>query len=736
MPDARPGRDVLPPAPSGRAAASRWLALVLLALAAACSPARKQVDGNIVRKVKFEGNGWMLSGNNDLQLRSQMGQDQTGFGTVLWPFIYTVQPRVFDAEEFSKDAWRLEVWYAHHGWFDAQVKGWELQRIRRLTERRAGVLDIHGYVEPGPPSMLRTLTIDGLDANLRVLGNSVLRNSPIREGDQFDLSLVQQTQELLRNRLHNLSRAYAHVTSDIDVDADEHAVDVTLHVVPGIAAKYGEITIEGNEVIPDLFIEQNLTIAAGQAYSLDKLKESQRRLFEMGTFSIVTVRPDLSDPTADQIPITVRVTESKFRSLRVGAGLDYDGFLVAPRVTMRLRHVNLFHQLMQAELGARAGLAYDVSAGETPTSIPTWGLSTTLSYPRIAKQRVALEFKAEVVQDVYSGLWAYRRPEAQLHAVWKVNDDIQIRGGPHVEQYAFLTDFGSIQDTERQEAAQARLFGIEASEGFQYQLTALDQYVTWDWRNDPVRTTRGSYYQLHLREAIPLTAQGYAFLRVNAEARRFVPVRLRRAGRTGFPVVLVGKLRGEVIQPFGDSLVPLPERAFLGGANSIRGFRQSQVGPYETLCTRDEVTRGGGLFGLFGESETATETTFYHLPTGGSLAAETSAELRYNWVYGIVLASFVDVGILAPNWQELGTDDLRYSGGVGLRYDTLIGPLRFDLSFRPLFPEDEGPSRSRLCRDGEEEPRRADFFDNFSGLRGEGHPPFGMVFFFTIGESI
>ena len=714
----------------------RWATLLLLVVAAACTPARKEVDGNIVRKVKFEGNGWLLSGNNDLQLRSQMGQGSTGFGTLTWPFIYTVKPEVYDIEELDKDAWRLEVWYAHHGWFDAQVKGWELRRLRNVHENRAGVVDIHGFVDPGPPSMLRTLTIDGLDANLRVLGNSVLRNAPIREGDQFDLELVEETQELLRKRLHNLSRAYAKVTADIDVDADEHAVDVVLHVTPGIAATYGEITIDGNVDIPDLFIEQNLSIDTGQAYSLDNLKESQRRLFEMGTFSIVTVQPDLSDPTADKVPIRVSVTESKFRSLRVGAGIDYDGFLVAPRVSMRLRHVNLFKQLMQAEIGARAGLAYDVSVGETPTSIPTWGVSTMLTYPRIAQQRVALELKGEVVQDVYSGLWAYRRPEAQLHAVWKVNDDIQIRGGPHVEQYTFLTDFGTIQDTDRQEAAQARLFGIEASEGFQYQLTALDQYITWDWRNDPVRTTRGSYYQLHLREAIPLTPQGFAFLRINAEARRFVPVRLRRAGRTGFPVVLVGKVRGEVVQPFGNSLVPLPERAFLGGANSIRGFRQNQVGPYETLCTRDQVTRGGGLFGLGGDPEEVTEVTLYHLPTGGNVAAETSAELRYDWIYGIVLATFADVGVLAPSWTELGFDDIRYSGGVGMRYDTLIGPLRFDLSFRPRFPEDEGPARERLCRDGEAEPRRTDFFDNFSGLRGANHPPINMVFFITIGESI
>jgi len=706
-----------------------WLWLVLV-WGIACTPARKEVDGNIVRSVTFEGNGGLGSGHNNLQLRSQMEQGDSKFGLLTWPFIYTVDPEQLRTELLPRDAYRLEVWYAHHGWFDAKVTGWEMQRVRNATERRAGVVDVRGFVDPGPPSFIRTLELDGLDKNLKVLGSSVLRTAPIAKGDQFDLELVDATAALLRDKLHNLSRAYAKVTTEIAVDAEEHAVDVQLHATPGIACKYGEITIVGNDRIPSLYIEQNLVISEGDAYSLDALQDTQRRLFEMATFSIVVVEPDLSDPTSETVPITVKVEEAKWRSFRIGAGLDYDGFLFAPRVSTRVRHVNLFNQLMRAEIGLSAGLAYDVSVGETPESIPTWGISMSLAYPRIAAQRVAIELKGNYEQDVYSGLWAYRRPEADLHVVWKVNDDIQIRAGPHVEQYAFIGDYGP-----GQEIAQSRLFGIDATEGFRYQLTSLDQFVTWDWRNDPVRTTRGSYYTMSFREAFPLSESGYFFVASNLEARRYIPIRLKRGGRWAFPVTAVGKIRGEVIQPIGDSQIPLPERAFLGGANSLRGFRTNQVGPYESLCTYDNVTRGGGLFGG-GETEEVREVTHYHLPTGGTVAAEGSAELRYSWDYGVTLATFVDVGLLSPGWDELGFDDLRASFGVGARYDTLVGPIRFDLSFRPLYEEDLGPTRYRLCDEDDQEGRVFDFLSNFSGLRGDAHPPFATVFFLTIGESI
>ena len=683
-----------------------------------------------MRKVRFEGNGGLGSGHNDLQLRSQMEQGNSKFGLLTWPFIYTVDPVVLRGELLPRDAYRLEIWYAHHGWFDAKVTGWELQRVRNLTEKRAGVVDVRGFVEPGEPSVLRSLTLDGLDKNLKVLGSSVLRTAPIAEGDQFDIELIDATAHLLRDKLHNLSRAYAKVTTEVSVQAEDRTVDVQLHAVPGIACKYGKITVEGNDRIPSLYVEQNLAIQEGDAYSLDALKRTQRRLFEMGTFSLVLVEPDLSDPTSETVPITVKVEEARWRTFRIGAGLDYDGFLLAPRVSTGIRHVNLFNQLMRAEVGLSAGLAYDVSVGETPESIPTWSITTSLAYPRIAAQRVAIELKGSYEQDVYSGLWAYRRPEADLHVVWKFSEDIQIRAGPHIEQYAFIGDYGP-----GQEIAQSRLFGIDAQEGFQYQLTSLDQFVTWDWRNDPVRTTRGSYYTMQLREAIPLSESGYAFVGANLEARRYVPIRMKKGGRWAFPVVAVGKVRGEVIQPIGDSQIPLPERAFLGGANSLRGFRTNMVGPYETLCTYDNVTRGGTFFGG-GETEQVREVTHYHLPTGGTVAAETSAELRYSWDYGVTLATFVDLGLLAPNWSELGFDDIRASAGIGARYDTVVGPIRFDLSFRPLYAEDSDPSRFRLCDDDDQEGRVYDFLGNFSGLRGENHPPFATVFFLTIGESI
>lgn len=706
----------------------------LLLLLAACVPARHKVDGDIVRDISFVGNGGAYSGHNDYQLRVQMEQKETRFGLLAWPLIYTVRPRALRNDVLLRDAYRLEIWYAHHGWFDAAFLGWEVRQVRRPHERRAAVVDLRGHVAPGERSVVRTLVVEGPSkGGIEGIVNAVVRQAPIRQGDPFDLDYVEQTRQMLLARLHDAAHPYATVALDVKAHPEEHAVDVVLRVDPGIVGWLGEIEVSGNEQVAERFVRDAARIEEGDPYKLDALRDAQQRLFELGTFSVVTIEPDLADPTQKHVPVDIRLSEARFRKLRLGVGFDYDSYRTVLRASGRVSHVNLFHQLLRAELGGSAGFAFDLDPSDVSGRLPTWSVDTRIAYPRLFHQRGSVELRGEVEQDVYGGLWSYRRPEADLSFGYRFTDAVQLRVGPHVEQYTFLGEFGP-----RVQEAQQRLFGIEAEEAFVYQLTALDQYVTWDWREpeQPESTERGSFYQVALREAVPLTDAGYGFVRARAEARRYVPIRMLAPGSV-YPVTIVGKLGGTVIVPYGqDPQVPLPERAFLGGANDLRGFRASQVGSYVTLCTRETVTTRPVL-GLVGEPTEEERVTLYHLPQGGAAAGQVSTEVRYDWAYGVTYAAFLDAGTLLDVLRLPTGSDLRFSAGLGFRYDTSVGPVRFDLSFRPLYPEDQGPLRYTQCDLADQQVRANDFFSNFPGLRDPGdHPPFAMVFFLTFGEAI
>ncbi|MEQ1566960.1 MAG: BamA/TamA family outer membrane protein [Myxococcota bacterium] len=696
-----------------------WSRVLVALVLAGCTAVRRRADGDLVHDLAFEGNGGPLSGHDDYHLRGQIQQGEAGFGLLTWPLVYTVDPVTLDRERLARDAYRLEVWYAHHGWFDARVAGWEVHTIRRGTTRRASVVDVTGFVEPGPQSKVRALSIRGLPPALEAVGNAVLRQAPIRVGDPYDLALIEETRAALALKLVNYSRPYATVEVTATADPAAQVVDVALVASPGIIGRFGEIRVSGNEVVDAQWITDALNLDPGASYSMQALQDAQRRLFGLGTFSLATVRSDLSDPTRASVPVDVDLTESRFRTFRVGGGFDYDGYVPVIRASTRLSHVNLFGRMIKGEITGEVGYAFDLS--EEGAAIgggqATWGAAVSLVYPRLFGPRASLSLTADMEQDVYVGLWAYRRPAVDLAVTYRFSDQVQLRVGPHFEDYVFLDDYG-----DRIAQAQDQLFGLQGSQDFEYRLSALDQLFTVDWRDDPLSPSRGTYWTLAAREAAPISDLGYGFVRGSAEVRGFVPVRARDRSSV-YPVVLAGRAAVTAIAPYGDTeTIPLPERAFLGGPNSLRGFRPKQVGGYRPFC-------------VYSAQDDGTEALVrYNVPQGATNAAEVGTELRYDWIYGVTVAWFAEGGYLS-NRPIPTAADLRGSVGTGIRYRTPVGPVRLDVSVRPTFPEDTEAPNYVGCRLEDQTPRVYDLLSMVPAWRGEAHPGFAVVFFLTLGEA-
>jgi outer membrane protein insertion porin family len=121
-----------------------------------------------------------------------------------------------------------------------------------------------------------------------------------------------------------------------------------------------------------------------------------------------------------------------------------------------------------------------------------------------------------------------------------------------------------------------------------------------------------------------------------------------------------------VAHAWGSSeILPLVERFFLGGRSTVRGYAQDTLGP-----------RGGA-----------------GNPTGGNAFIETNLELRTSLGKGIGLVTFLDSGNV---WQKAGDINwsLKHAVGLGLRYNTPVGPLRVDYGYK--LKKEEGLSRGEI----------------------------------------
>lgn len=702
--------------------------MLVAALLGCGQTARQKVDGAIVDDVRFEGNGGLWSGDADYLLRKHVAQRGSPLGLRLPVFNTTIEPGVYDPEGLVADGYRLEVWYAHNGWFDARFDGWEVRRVARGTRRRAAIVDVVGHVVPGPRSTVRDLELVGLRPTQRTLGEAVVRAAWLEEGQPFLLDSALYVRDALRASLRDNSYPYATVEVAVDAYPEERAVDVDVVADPGVSARLGAIAVSGNVRVPAEVILDESRLVEGDRWSARDLADAQARLYQLGAFSVVAVEPDLSDPTATRVSTTIRVVEGRFRAIRAGAGFATDGTAITPRLSAEFHHLNAFDRLVRLDARVSLGAAYRLGAeGARPR--PVFLAEVGASHPRLAGSRLlGGSIVARIEQDLRNGQFAYRSPQLDASITWRPGRHLSVTAGPHYERYRWLDLSGNAG------IIASVLFG----EGFRnpYELATFDVGVGFDNRDDPLSPTRGRYLQLSVRQAVPFGPEGFFYTDVTADARIYRALRQprddtgwHRLVASGLPDGVSARISGRLLQPWGGRPLPYPELAFLGGASDLRGFFNDQVGPYDCFCLYSPSSEGNAFLM---EPKAGTTLERFYPARGGAVSAFTVVEARYPLPAGFSLAFFGEAGLLARDLRDVGVDKVRWDVGAGTRYASAVGPLRFDVAVRPLYPEDAGPLDVTGCLFGDDRAVRVG--DVFS--LGPNRDPAQRKVPFALGASI
>ncbi|MEO1199247.1 MAG: autotransporter assembly complex family protein [Pseudomonadota bacterium] len=183
-------------------------------------------------------------------------------------------------------------------------------------------------------------------------------------------------------------------------------------------------------------------------------------------------------------------------------------------------------------------------------------------------------------------------------------------------------------------------FGTET-----YNLILAPIEAVWDTRDDPLRPTSGHRATFAITPAYDVE-NDQAFVELEGSATAYLALgeeeRTVLAGR-----VATGSVFGADVQD-----VPAHYRYFLGGGGSVRGFGFRSIGP--------ELANG--------------------LVTGGLSFVEVSGEVRVLVTETIGVVPFIDVGAVSSSEAYGDLDDWRVGAGLGLRYFTPLGPLRFDVA--------------------------------------------------------
>ncbi|HEY2027296.1 MAG TPA: BamA/TamA family outer membrane protein, partial [Gemmatimonadaceae bacterium] len=627
-------------------------ALVLLASAFATPHlAAQRVDVDPTPEVrKLELNGVHSVDANDLQ--NNIATTPTRCRSfLLTPFCAISHFGAFeerhylDHRELQRDVLRIRVYYFQHGFRETQVD----TAVIPLNPRQVAVrFDI---VE-GPP-----ITVTALDVRYdsTLLSPKTARDLTLLQvGEPLDLFELDSTRVNFQNEMWDLGYADALIDTSSVVDEVAHTARVSIHVVPNHLTRVRDIVITGTDRVAPRTVRNSLTFTDGDLFRRTAVIESQRNLYESSLFKLARIEVP---PTFDSLKtVNVVVREAPLHEARLSFGFNTVDFV---QTEARYTAYNLLGGARRLELSAVVGnlmasslngrgifrrLVVDSVTTGNPSDFlqPTWQTSARLTQPAFLQrpknslgigafaQRRSLP--AVVIDRGYGGDLTFTRSvgfRAPVSATYRFEVTRVEAGGVYFCVYFGVCDTTTITALRSHE-----------------RLSPVALLAQVDRSDVPLNPTRGYTARAEIAHAATYTVSDYAYTRVSGEGTLYS----RLGARSN---VLAMHLRLGFVRPqlgtTGGVLHPRT-RLYAGGAYSVRGFGENQLGPRILTLPQQYLLHATLADGVtpcdatsqavrFCDPNTATDsggtrsrvddTKFTPRPLGGTSLLEGSVEYRF-----------------------------------------------------------------------------------------------------------
>ncbi|HKJ72138.1 MAG TPA: outer membrane protein assembly factor BamA [Gammaproteobacteria bacterium] len=445
----------------------------------------------------------------------------------------------------------------------------------------------------------------------------------LSEGDLFSRSKVQSTVEAISRRVGDEGYAFANVNPVPKVDEDNHTVALTFRVDPGKRVSVRRVNIQGNDRTQDRVIRREFRQMEAARYQTGKVQRSKQRVNRLGYFDEVNLETPAVGDSGDAVDLGLSVKERPTGQFSIGLGYsDVEGLLF----TSSIRQQNLFGRGQKVSLQADIGgvnQTLNASITEPYFTVNGTSLGADIFYTKRDTQRLSL-FRYS--QDRAGGAVRMGFP---LSEYWR--DSVRL---------AFeRTDTKS--GTLDLSSADQQFLGVQDH-------IKLRNTISYDSRDSTIFPRNGWHHQL--RTEVSLPGGDTRYYQVGLDSKAFFPLFDASAWQVGVDVAHLEGYNGEA--------VPFYERFYLGGARSVRGFQTYSLGPQDA---------GGNPVGGVTKLQGNTELVF-------PLPGQSSGS-------GLRWALFADSGWVYGPGQSIDPGKLRASVGIGFRWFSPMGPLRFDYAF-------------------------------------------------------
>jgi translocation and assembly module TamA len=213
----------------------------------------------------------------------------------------------------------------------------------------------------------------------------------------------------------------------------------------------------------------------------------------------------------------------------------------------------------------------------------------------------------------------------------------------------------------------------------EYNLLMLPITGLYDSTNLPsplADPTHGYRISLNFTPTLSYSQAGEVFLVTQASVTTYLDMHKLYPNDPAGRTVLAAKVMAALAEPTTWNNLPPDQRFYAGGSGTVRGYRYQSVGPQFEVTPTSSGTPAPGAAPTPGPAPNKVPTG---IPTGGTTLQVINLELRQRIGTSFGFVVFVDGGGVSQTANPL-SGIFRVGAGVGVRYYTPIGPIRFDIA--------------------------------------------------------
>ena len=578
----------------------------------------------------------------------------------------------------------IENMYRANGFADVKVETNVEDNYQGAKNRIAVTV----HIDEGPQTRVGTFQIVGSTQ----LADPAFQNLYTGPGQPFSDSRIAEDRDIILN--YYFDNGFPDATFDAEATpAGNNRMNLVFKIHEGERFYVDQVLVSGREYTRPYVVDHELQMKSGDPLSQGDLLRTQQKLYDLGIFSQVDTAVQDPEGVQPRKNVLIALQEAKRYTFNYGAGFEFQTGQPASGTAPTGRNgVSPLASLDVTRLNFR-GRDHTITFESRVGSLQQRGL---ISYqaPRWFNNpnwRLSLTGFFDHTLDVST--FTSQRLEGSVQAEQIVSHKAD---GTPVSVMNYRFNYRLVKATNvRVSPDQIPLLSLPVrvgEPGFSY---------LRNHRDNDLETTRGSYNSVDAGVAASYFGSQADFSRVliqnstyhpfgKVNGRQFVFARSTRIGlENAFANTIITQPGQET--PANFSLIPLPERFFMGGGNSHRGFGLNQAGP------RDPTTG---------------------FPIGGSALFLNNLEIRFPppslpFVHdNLSFAVFHDMGNVFTDGHHMLDSFLRWHQnkalctqrlnstfqvgagaalcnynyisqaiGLGVRYKTPVGPVRFDLGY-------------------------------------------------------